>query len=266
MTRLCVIGNSHIVSLRDGWESVSGEFPGVEATFFGAPVWLMRRLQRSGSELVAGTPELAERFASSSGGHSSIAGSYDAYIVYGLALSPAALSGLWEAYRSLDYAADGRALLSRRCHHQAVLALLTATPAGRTLTMLSRATRAPILLLAAPMRSDEDPAYLEAPIGNGDDRALNDSFLAGCRDLAHKNGARFAQQPQATLGACPLTTLRRFALGAGLTGPKTEGDLIHMTGEYGALLLRQVFADFLKAGAGARTSSRSPHTPRSSAG
>ena len=237
--RVCVIGNSHIVSLQSGWKKLGREFAGIEPIFFAAPVRLMEYLGLRDGKLVADNEMLADRFTASSGGRTGIDGSYDAYILYGLALSTGMLLDFCDAYRSVDFRADGRRLLSRRCHLEGVCALLQATLAGRVLGKLRKVTRAPVFLLAAPMRSEAEPKHFAPLIENGDDGPLNDCFLAGCRELAGRDGARFVSQPPSTLGASPLTTQHRFSLSAG-TGSTLEGDYMHMDGKYGALLLRHL--------------------------
>jgi hypothetical protein len=247
MKRLCIIGNSHIASLQDGWQAVRVAFSGVEPIFFGAPTRYMHALRRRDTALVPRSKQLAERYAMTSGGQTQIAGTYDAYVIYGLALSPLALAELTGRYRAMGYAADRRVLLSRRCHREAVRTVLEATWAGTVLRMLEQATRAPVLLLAAPMRSEEDPLHIAPLIECGDDRPLNESFLAGCRDVALRHRAQFLAQPAGTLGASPLTTRHVHSLAAAPSGKKRENDYIHMNGEYGALLLRHALPDLLSA-------------------
>jgi hypothetical protein len=243
MMRLCVIGNSHLAALQEGWSAVRDDFPDIKPTFFGAPVRYMHALARRGTKLVARHPKLGERYAMTSGGLTEIAGDYDAYMVYGLTLAPLTLKDLCLRHRTLDYAADARPLLSRRCHHEAVCAVLEESWSCKVLSMLVQITRAPILLLAAPMRSDEDPLHLMPLIESGDDRALNDSFLAGCRDVAIRRRARFLEQPADTLGKSPLTTQHHYSLAAAPGGAKRENDYIHMNGDYGTRLLRHVLPE-----------------------
>jgi hypothetical protein len=247
--RLCIIGNSHIASLQSGWRSIASEFGGVQPVFFGAPMRMMVDMKLKRGRLAAprGT-DLARQLGVTSGGLREIDGSYDVYVLYGAALSTKPLEAFCEGYRSIDYAVDGRRLLSRQCHREAVCALLDKGFLESLLHMLAGVTRAPVVLVASPMRSERDTSVFADVIANGDDHALAASFAAGGYEVARRHGAHFVPQPSETLGRSPLTSARRFSIGSEkLRGPTREDDYIHMNGEYGALLLRAVLSCLIKA-------------------
>ena len=83
--KICVIGNSHVASLKLGWEEVSSDFPQAEIVFFAARGGQMSRLRVKGGSLIAGNGRLAAQLAVTSGGISEIRPqAYDAFVICGL--------------------------------------------------------------------------------------------------------------------------------------------------------------------------------------
>ena len=85
--KICVIGNSHVASLKLGWDRVAAEFPGVELCFFAAKGHMMSGLEVEGGKLVSGNNKLGTLLARFSDGVSEIRPQdFDAFVLYGLAL------------------------------------------------------------------------------------------------------------------------------------------------------------------------------------
>ena len=105
--KICVIGNSHVASLKLGWDRVAAEFPGVELSFFAARGRRMSGLVAKNGKLVAGTESLAAAMAFVSGGVREVqAREYDAFILYGLLILPRLALGSSRALRraaTVDY-------------------------------------------------------------------------------------------------------------------------------------------------------------------
>lgn len=91
--KLCVISNSHVVSLRQGWEQVNNFFPDTSITFFashGITLTLLevRKGTKKGSGVLYTQEGLVERvLEQTSGGLKQIdISQYDAFFVYGIKL------------------------------------------------------------------------------------------------------------------------------------------------------------------------------------
>ena len=90
--KICVIGNSHIASLKLGWDEICARYPDTEMIFFGARGTRMRYLIPKGDALVADDELLANSLTYTSGGLSSVhPKKYDLLVLYGLFLRVPAL-------------------------------------------------------------------------------------------------------------------------------------------------------------------------------
>lgn len=85
--RLCVLGNSHVASLKSGWDAISGDYPDVSITFFAARQRALDGLHLQEGKLVPQTDILAKNIAFTSGGLTQVdLQSYDAFLCYALGL------------------------------------------------------------------------------------------------------------------------------------------------------------------------------------
>ena len=94
MTRVCIVGNSHVAALRNGSARIAAQFPDIEATFFGVPgrwlrsVKLVRGQNGTPGSLAPADPEHSAFFRKMSGGQDRInVADYDCFILVGLELS-----------------------------------------------------------------------------------------------------------------------------------------------------------------------------------
>jgi len=85
--KICVLGNSHVGSLKTGWDRIFGQFPEYELTFFAARSNNLRHLVISNGALVPQNEELEKSIAFTSGGLKLVKlDFYDAFVIYGLGL------------------------------------------------------------------------------------------------------------------------------------------------------------------------------------
>lgn len=90
MTRLCVIGNSHLAAYKLGWDELAaaGGMPDVRPVFFGAPRDGMRRVRLEDGVIHPARKDIAEHFQRMSGGLTEIRlADYDAVLLVGLGAS-----------------------------------------------------------------------------------------------------------------------------------------------------------------------------------
>jgi hypothetical protein len=89
MTRICVLGNSHVASLKLGWDSLKTQYPNVDITFFANRQRRMEALQVEKGKLVPDNEALKTAIAYTSNGLTSIdSRKFDLYLLYGLDLKP----------------------------------------------------------------------------------------------------------------------------------------------------------------------------------
>lgn len=86
--KICVIGNSHLSSLKLGFDNIASEFPDVKITFFGSIGATFDELVLENRKLIAKTDEVKNVMALTSGGLTHIdVDDYDLFILHGLAFS-----------------------------------------------------------------------------------------------------------------------------------------------------------------------------------
>jgi hypothetical protein len=246
MTTICLIGDSHLASLKLGWDTMQHDCQNMELTFFGTRNQLMDGLAVSGHALVATTDLLRRKFDSTSGGKSEIAGDYDCYIVNGLGFAAYRVLKLYEQCRAESYAQDERQPISDECFHSAFYGCLRESRAVRIITCLREITTAPIGLVPMPMRSTSCPyADVEIIEQNGDEASVATAFAAIATRLSEDLNVSLFLQPENTLAA-PLRTNAIFSR-ASLRSAADEvvrNDYTHMNGDYGRLVLRKIFSEF----------------------
>lgn len=87
MKTLCIVGNSHVASLKQGWDAIRRRYPDVEITFFGSPANSLSAVEARGATIVPANKNLEKAFEFTSGGKREIAtGEYSAFLCYGMGL------------------------------------------------------------------------------------------------------------------------------------------------------------------------------------
>jgi hypothetical protein len=246
MTTICLIGDSHLASLKLGWDAMQHNYQNIELTFFGAPHRIIDGLAVSGHALVATTDLLRRKFNDTSGGKSEIAGDYDCYIVNGLGIAAHRVLKLYGQCRAESYAQDERQPISDECFHWAFYGCLRESRAVRIIGYLREITTAPIGLVPMPMRSTSSPnADVEIIEQNGDEASVATAFAATATRLSEDLNFSLLLQPEDTLAA-PLRTNAIFSRASLLSAADEveSRDYTHMNANYGKLVLRKIFSDF----------------------
>ena len=258
-TRICVLGNSHLLSMKSGWELVQDAFPEHDLTFFGAPKAMMDDLVLEGSSLVPGTEQLRRKLGNFSGGLEMVdLDAFDVFVVVGLQFGPRRLAQLYRTHRSPvfewreplnDLAPMARreepvTMISERLFSDAIIAGLTDTMAIRMIDMIRDVTEKPIYLVSAPYFSELalDTGDWDTVIGSGDVEILAQRF---------RKYARHACPVHVNLVLTPNRLLSHgfFTSKDYATAPEKDGsqDLLNTSDEYGAAMLRSVFAIMRKS-------------------
>lgn len=224
--KICIVGTSHITSLKLGWEMVKSQFPDLQIVFFGGIGGSLRHLRVRNAKLVSIDDKLTRNLKYTSGGISEIDPDiYDAVILYGLNLKLPRL----------------RQGISRAVMKETIKDIVQ-----RSLT----------LKVAAKFRKLNDRGFwiganpMEGVNGNQLEAGPFYSYGQIMEEAAHVfpvPGATFLPQPAETIGP-DLRALSRFLVGSVRLMPSKNGndsvahpddDFRHMNGEFGHLWLLQ---------------------------
>ncbi len=241
MKRICVLGNSHVGTLRRAWDGpIGSEYADkAQLTFFAARGALLHQLELSDGKLVSSNEDVTNSITFTSGGLGEITiGDYDLFLISSLGLRDFPIP---EGYYSQ---AVLKALLEDR---------YKPTIAYRLLRMIREVADTKIVLGLAPIAActDDDMGTIEA----------SEAYFNSCIDsMAFANQQFFAPwnaelmgQPRSTLTANGRHTLphftknsRRLSIGDGLDDQiHPDTDRIHMNEDYGSLWLHDFFAKVL---------------------
>jgi len=89
MTTICIIGNSHVGSLKMAWDNISPRYPTMDITFFAQRGYGLKDLRIEQQSLLPTSEVLASALQFTSGGKTGIdTRLYDVFLIYGLFLTP----------------------------------------------------------------------------------------------------------------------------------------------------------------------------------
>ena len=246
MKRVCLIGDSHTAALRHGWALVRQEFPEIEFAFFAAHRRYMGDLAVEDGRLVPQSEDLRLRLNRGKP-DPAIAPDYDRYLLCGMDYSLYYAMNKLMRFRSEDQAADNRAPLSGACYRLAMTGCLRATVSMQVARKLRAITALPMSIVPGPRISDATELKLYPKLEEtGDAERIAGYFAAASDTLCREVDAQIVGQPPETLRD-PLRTLAVYAKDAPrefdeIARPEGWKDYQHMNAEYGALVLRALFA------------------------
>lgn len=230
--RVCILGNSHLASLKQGWDRLQAEagrdgVGGVSVHFFGSRQWGLKALDLVGAELHPCNAILERDLTFTSGGMRRIdLTSYDAFFLYGLMFPIPELRRGWSA-----------AVKRQACKDT-----------------LSRSLAAE---LARKIRSAVDrPIYMghnPRPARQSEQRVAEDTmdYSSVCEFMQPEvkaQGADLVCQPLETLETNRWFTQSHFSLGSvrldvgdGISSEAhPQSEVEHMNGDFGLLYLKQL--------------------------
>lgn len=247
MTRLAIIGNSHVACLKTGWSRMGDSRPDLKAVYFADRGDRLDGLVAKGDRLVPSNPRLKQVIAHTSGGLTEIVpADYDAILVFGLGLDPVMLP---DSY-------------SMAVLRQTVVDRARSSLNYRLVERLRAVTRLPIYVGACPLLA----MRRTSPIVDRSIYPLNRTTLA--EDVFSPLDATFVSQPDRTI-CRGFFTRSRYSEGSmrldvadsisGQSHPSTERR--HMNADYGAEMWAVLLAH-LDASRGVRGGVPAGRTPR----
>lgn len=234
MIRLCVIGNSHVASLKKAWNDLSGQYPGVRITFFACRGRHLFNLAAKDGCLSCDGEVLKQILAFTSGGASEVRVSeYDQFLIYGSDARP--------------YFTSPGEVFSRAAVMQSVYDSVGGTLAYHLLRQLRLLTDKPVYVGHTPLLGAKEVRSRQRPATFVDGIAfVNRVFYSAFK-------AELVPQPIETvvngMATDPVYVpgATRLAVGDALDDlAQPVTDLSHMNGEFGKLWLTQFLARHLK--------------------
>ena len=225
--RICILGDSHTVALKSGWDRIRVSYPGVTITIFAARGPTMGRLEADGTDLVPGTMSLREQMEYTSGRSQVRTGDFDVFVLSGMFLLP-----LWTK------AGLSRAVITAANAEQYRLSI-----SGTVAKVLRSVTQAPIYIMPKPLVAQRpDPPVAEAVPPYPEQIALLTRYFETER-------FHFVCQPAETMPEGWFTR-PDFSIGSGrlVVAPGLEGEFHperetnHMNADYGELALGRFLA------------------------
>ncbi len=247
MKRICFMGDSHTAAIKRAWWAMESDHPGISITFFSAHRSKYVGLEVHGNTLVPGDDKLRETLLRSCNCEPVIAPDYDRYLLCGLDYSMRLTINSLRRFRSEDQTSDNRAPISSGCYLTAMTGCLRDTILVQTARKVRAITQQPMTIIPAPRVSDASGVERFRRLRESGDAALVAGYFDRSSDiLCQELDADILQQPAETLSN-PVQTLALYSKDAprefGDT-PRPDGwqDYQHMNADYGALVLRDLFA------------------------
>jgi hypothetical protein len=248
--KVCVIGDSHLAAMKQGWENIAEEFSGISLTFFGAPAPLIEQIRVEDGAIVPTSSKTTRFFRHTSGGAARIDASYDRVLVCGMKFGFWRALVLYQHCRREDEGKDERQPLSDACYARAIEDYLADTPCIATLGLLRGIGAGPVGIVPSPYPSEESrkPGSRELARARGDEARVARNYANAAEGLGRRLGFRPFLPPTALL-ASPLATKAEYARDSVALMLKAKahdaGEYLHMNAAYGAAVLRAILPDIL---------------------
>lgn len=248
MTKLLIIGSSHVGAYKNAAEEFATIYPQVELSFFGvrAPLFLTGKMDEAG----VFTPPLRDDkdrdfVAATNGSHTVDASGFDHLLLVGHRFDFNAVATLMEHHDLLDGARTGRPRVISRTFFEEVLAqAVTAAVEQATAPIAPYGKPVTYAMAPYPARSitERGDSYeLARLMGTFWQRSDASELVQLWLDAVHAaltaKGHRLLQQPEA-LNAAPYATRPEYAArAAALDGALGKTDHRHMNADYGLAML-----------------------------
>jgi hypothetical protein len=262
MTRVLVLGNSHLAAFKAGWEEheeLTGE---LDATFIGARANWFNALELDGTVLKVESPQIRELAQSSDREAGDIdIEDWDAFVLVGMYLRPRFLMQMYLTHRLPQHHEPGKQVISEAAFEAAVAEGMRDASGYRTAVMLREVSQAPICVVTEPFPSIKITRHPAAASRYGMDSPhmefLYDAYRRHLDGLFEDLDVDVITQPRKTIARGGMFTRPRFGKGSlqGFRGDQHRTiEFFHMNPEYGALTVQEC-APRLRARLGAAAAS-----------
>ncbi len=238
--KICIIGNSHVASLKEGWENIKKNYPNLTLTFFAEPNKGLENLIVDKKMLIASTESTKKSIEFTSGGKGYIDPlEYDIFLIYGTYAST------YRVRRNIFY--------SYQVEVSAVEDIIFEGLSYEILKKLKKITHKKIYIGNNPLRALNDEIST-----NNNFETNNEDYLLGIKLMnkyVYKSmGTILLSQPLSTIINGTFITKKIYSTGSAklntsnkqIADRKHSGeDTGHMNREYGAIYLKEFFSSIL---------------------
>lgn len=256
MTRLCMIGNSHVAAMRLGWDKAAPNHPDIDAVIYGAHA--RNLVTASVADDASLSCEGAPFWVFTAGDEPNRArsiplGSFGRIVIVGCDFGPICV---FKAYKRYSFAAlkgRRRQRLTRELFLRAVMQNVNESAAILLAEMIRNAVDVPVYLVPTPLPAEKGYLDLEkanmepyqAALAAGDGELLMSIYGDICNSLAARGFTIIPQHH--TTKASAISSLQRYSdnsvrLRADEDSLHPEDDYFHMNEEYGAIMWDEVAA------------------------
>jgi hypothetical protein len=251
MKRLLLFGNSHLSSLRLGWDDVATQHSSYQCIFFGAPAMWSKHAQLEGGTITISSKMLADKVARLSGRKSVTLADYDVIGIVGMFFGFAAcVKELRRVhiYGMVPQKPDSQ-IISRACLRTMFHHILKSSPGFEWANKIKRASHKPVLLIPTPFSSETRLEVDEhiRPVAQHFRKSIPNVF--GIyeeveRSVASSAGLIIVEPPPETIAFSGFTKAEFSRGSARLLDQQAKHpaeDYTHMNSSYGAKMLAQIF-------------------------
>lgn len=240
---VCILGSSHLGALKEAWTKGIAVSPELSVTFFGATGWRLEDLHYREGALVPQNDTLRRYLKRTSGGKERIViDSYDAFVLYGVALDFRELLRFCSDNGTLAQRKWGAApnLLSESCFAAAIESWIAGSNCADYLARIRLDHDKPVLLCPRPLPPE---SYYDT-LRDGPPRLFDPDFLAvlvaefreQVSRLCRKYGGEECWQDDETF-AWPGATRNGFGLAPRASDRQHN---VHMNEAFGRLMMMKI--------------------------
>lgn len=254
MTKVCLIGNSHVGALVTAWESEANRYPHIKADYYALKSSRLLNVSAGiGGTLVSPQPMYSHTAEEGQGKTDTIdVSAYDAAVLVGCVFGPASVLRVYIDHHYPGLSSRQGEELTREQFRQAVRQRIRKTAIQHLQTLIQKASPMPLFVVPVPLPSESGFEAVDTPImqsyraarQNGDGEQLMTLYKVVCEEL-RLEGLRVIQQPDDTMFS-PLSTLSSFAENSVRMRRQHKQhdveDIFHMNSEYGAIMWREIAA------------------------
>lgn len=242
MSRLCIIGNSHITAVKDGWPKASPITSEFSPTYFAAPGNWMAEMEVHDGKLTLTSERGRRLMALSSGGATEIdPTAFDAFLLVGMFVRLRRAVKVYQTHRMPAHADKSHRVISRATLGAAVAGHIEESAAANTIAKLRTLTKSPVGLIPEPLPSEN--IIPTDRFWEGDYMPfLHDVYMEQLHRFVEKHGVDLAVQAPDSMVRGAFTNAR-YSIGAvRLRGGNVseQEDFQHMNADFGAEILRDL--------------------------
>jgi len=241
MIPLCLIGNSHLVAIRNGWRDGDPFTAPFKSTFFPAEDTAFSDLVVDGDRLVAGSEGLADQMRKLCGATEIRVRDYSAFVVVALSVQIGHLHNLYSRHRLVEHATPDTHIISRPALRAAIRDQFRKSAAARTVQKIRQiAPSAPIAFIPEPLLSQNVTEHkVLGPFWRGQHvETLANVYKEAVSQMADELDVIGVYQPDETIMA-PGFTDKKYSEGVTLwkRNRVRDYDHRHMNAAFGRLML-----------------------------